>query len=347
MEISQLKFYSRGIVTAAKGPDTDVIMVTPIEYRFMAGGSVGEVHTLDEVNHNVGGGEDVVVGRLTNAIPARWLKFNTNRITPPNVMPKDEVLIWRMGDTDIFYWQDMNISNVKRLEEVTFAFAADPNNKMKDDLSNAYYMTMSPRGKHFTFQTSKANGEPFAFTTQYDTENGVVQITDDVGDVIFLDAKNTNIGFQNRNGTYINLNKSSIFGFARKSIELEALEKISLKTKEFIIDTTTYKCTAKNSYNIDTKSYVMTCKSQEVTSDTVKYMCPMSTFTGQIICASLSVGGAGSSKGASSCVVKGNMDVDGSIVVTESLTAKAINTDELIAKKGTITTFSHGGSPCC
>ena len=345
-EISQLKFYSRGIVTAEKPPLESQIMVIPIEFRFMSATRVEQIDVEDRITHKVGRGEDVVVVNTSNSIPARWLKFNSNRITPPDVMPDDEVLIWRMGDTDIFYWQDMNIANVKRTEDVTWAFAADPNEKMKDDLSNAYHITMSTKNKHFTFQTSKANGEPFAYTFQVDTESGNAQLTDDVGNAFYVDSKNTVVGMQNCNGTYFKLDKNIMYGNAPDAMIFTAKNKVSFKTKEFIINCETYMCKASTSYTVETGTYTVTCKNATIKGDKITFNAPTTIATALFKCATISVGGGGSSSGPAASIV-GDMDMKGSLTVSKTLTAKKIVTDDLQAAKGNINSFSHGGGKCC
>ncbi len=345
-EISQLKFYSRGIVTSEKARHKDQIMVIPIEFRFISATRVEHIETEERIVHKVGRGEDVVVVNPTNSVPARWLKLNSNRITAPDVMPDEEVLIWRMGDTDIFYWQDMNIANVKRTEDVTWAFAADPNNKMKDDLSNAYHITMSTKDKHFTFQTSKANGEPFSYTFQVNTEDGQAQLSDDVGNAFYIDSKNTVVGMQNCNGTYFKLDKNIMYGNAPDAMIFTAKNKISFSTKEFIINCKTYFCDATSSYTVKTGTYSVTCKGATIKGDKITFNAPTTIATALFKCASLSVGGGGSSSGPAAKVI-GDMLMEGSLEVTKTLTAAKIVTDDLQAKKGNIDSFTHGGGKCC
>ena len=346
MEISQLKYYSRGIVTAEKARGENEIMVIPIEFRYISATRVEHIQETDRQVHKVGRGEDVVEVKTSNSIPARWLKFNSNRITPPDVMPDDEVLIWRMGDTDIYYWQDMNIANVKRTEEVTVAFAADPNGKMKDDLSNAYWMSVSTKDKHITLQTSMANGEPFAYTLQINTGDGNAQLTDHVGNVYYIDSANTIVGMENVNGTYFRLDKNVMYGYAPDEMNFHAENTISLKTKTFKIACDTYTCDAKDSYTVNTKSYTVTCKNALIKGDQVKFNAPTTIATALFKCAVLSVGGGGSSSGPAAKVV-GSMLMQGSLEVTETLTASKIVTDDLTAAKGNISSFSHGGGKCC
>lgn len=240
MEVSQLKYYSRGIVSEEKADLASQILVIPIEFRFMSGGKVKVNEEETTTTYGKMGGEDVVVARTTDSIPARWFKRNSNRITPPDVMPGDEVIILRMGDTDIYYWEDLNIANVKRLEEVTIAFAADPKNKMKDDLSNAYYLTYSSKNKHITLQTSKANGEPFAYTVQINTEDGNMTSGDDVGNITWLDSANTVIGMENANGTLFKIDKNNMVGYAPDSMLFTADKMVHFKTDKYILECNTF-----------------------------------------------------------------------------------------------------------
>lgn len=238
MEISQLKVYSYGIVAEDKARGTDRIQVIPIEVNFANPTAVAAQETEVELNHQTAtGSQDSLKLTMGNTIPATWLKFNTNRVTSPDVKKGDQVRIHRLGETDIYYWEDMDSMNVKRLEHVVFAFGADPNNGKTNNLNNAYWLAFSPMDKHITLHTSKMNGEAFGYDIQLDTEESKFVVMDDAGNKIWLSSVEGDIGAENSFGTKMHMFRDEIYGWAK--------DKIHWKTKEWVVDceTATMNCT--------------------------------------------------------------------------------------------------------
>lgn len=230
MEISQLKFYSYGIVLTDLVRGEEKIKVLPMEFRLGTRTKIKDEEATEELEYETRDGEEAVSMTSGSAVTARWLKFNTNRITPPDVKREEQVLIYRKGDTDIYYWQDFNISNVKRLETVVYAFSADPDNKIADDLSNAYMFMVSTHDKHITLQTSTANGEPFAYTLQLDTDEGNFKLTDDIGNVVYLDSANETVGIENSAGSWYKIHGPDMSGHAPAKMTFSAGESLTLTT---------------------------------------------------------------------------------------------------------------------
>lgn len=237
-QMSALRFFSYGLVARDKERNESFIDVIPTEIRFTAQEDVDKLEGSIDIEYKITRGVDYVTQTIGNTIPAQWIDFNTNRITPPDVKKDDLVLIWRLGETDIYFWQDRNIANVKRLETVVYAFSADPKKPIKPDLSNAYYLMVGGHEGHITLKTSKANGEYCRFTHQINGMDGFIVTEDDLGNESLFDSKNTVIGFTNVNGTKFHLIKDTIIGSAPTKIGLSAkminldADKINLSAKE-------------------------------------------------------------------------------------------------------------------
>lgn len=234
MEVSQLKFYSYGIVLKDLPVGEDTIKVMPMEFRLGSRVKINDDTVTEELTHGVSGGEDTVTMKTGNSITARWLKFNSNQVFAPNVRREEQVLIFRLGDTDVYYWQDFNVANVKRLETVVYAFSADPSDKMKDDLSNAYMVMVSTHDKHISIQTSKANGEPYAYSIQLNTDEGNFQITDDIGNTFYLDSGAETIGAENSAGSSFKLQGQDMFGDVPAGIYLKAGQVVELDAPKMV-----------------------------------------------------------------------------------------------------------------
>lgn len=228
---SLVNFYSMGIVAAPRKRNSERIEVWPVEQVFMNGGKVGDEQATVEISHASSNGQDTVQVKLGRAVPALWWKFNSNRITPPNVEKGDQVLIYRVGDTDVFFWVDLNNMNVKKAEDVVYAWAADNNNQMADDLSNAWMLNVSPMDGHFTFRTSLANNEQVAYIFQFNPRDGFHLVKDDQGNGYYINSIEDDVGFYNGHKSKVNIIKEKCFIYASELIELET-KKLSMKYTE-------------------------------------------------------------------------------------------------------------------
>ena len=328
---SQISFYSYGLVAKDKARGDNEISVFPVEVRFSQVEAISEAVSVDKIEHNITEGKDFVTMRTGNTIPAQWIDFNTNRITPPDVKEKDLVLIWRLGDTDMFFWQDRNVANVKRLETVVYAFSADPKNGFKPDMSNAYYIMISSHDKHVTLATSKSNGEYCRYTMQLNTGDGRFVLSDDIGNSGWFDSAKTNIGWKNAKGTTFVMDKTHIFGYAKDSIKFES-KYIGFNCDTYNIDTKTYNAVSK-SYTIKADTYTANADTWSVNGKAATISAATIGLNGNI-----SMGGAGSS-GSSS----GAMSFQGDVTFSS-----AVNfTGDVTMSKLHVDNFSHGGGKCC
>ena len=279
MDTSQLHLHSIGLVSANKPMSSQEISVILVEYRFSENEEILTNPTKDTTQfQNKDGTQESVQVTTDNSITATWFKANTNRVTPPDVRRGDKVKIYRLGDSDKYYWEDMNSEGVKRLETVAWSFNADPSNPTKEDHSNAYAFEVSTHNKTITLSTSVANGEKAQFTVQINPGEGIIAIEDEKGNYVYLDSPNTDIKLQNANGTFTRLNKKNIEQYAPDSMFVKAVNLIDFKCKDFKLSCQT--------------AYV---SSQTTTVDATKVTlnAPQTTCTGNLTARSLSIGGAG------------------------------------------------------
>ncbi len=354
MELSQLHFHSWGLVANVKDLPDKEIKVVPIEYRFGVLESVLDQPEEDEEAYQTDEGEEIVKVIHGTSVTAKWLKFNTNRITAPDVRRNDQVLIWRLGNTDRYFWTDMNVSNVKRLETVVYAWSADPENPVKDDLSNAYFLEISTHNKSITLQTSQANGEPYGYTIQLNTADGVFQLVDTDENIMYLNSADTVIGFKNAMETEFRLDKKNIHGYAPDSMYFKAEKTVKWECTDFILNASksiSFKTSAWTVNSSDTISFTTTdwtAKADNISYDAsdilfkaekVTSNAPTTVATGLLKCAGLSVGGGGSSKGGL-CVVNNFAEFKNGLEVKGGLKADTIECESIKAKNGNFE--SHG-----
>ena len=134
----------------------------------------------------------------------------------------ERVLLWRYADTDQYYWTTLGMDDyLRKLETVVYAFSDTKDESVKVlTPDNAYYLEISTHKKLVTFSTAKSDGEPYAYTFQFDTAAGRVTLADDVGNYMELDSKNTSITLENADDSKVVLD--------RKVINISSVDAINL-----------------------------------------------------------------------------------------------------------------------
>lgn len=259
-DFSAFKLFSIGIVSGVKARGSHLITVIPREYRFA---HQELMHSNPQVNKEtlqVNDKESVTTGTLDNSIPnCKWLAFNTSRKTPPDVRHGDEVLIYQASD-DTFYWVEMNSADMKRKETVIYAISADPSKPLKDDYSNGYFISVSSHDKHLHVRMNQVDGEFTGYTFEVDGKAGYAQLKDDLNNTLYIDSRNTFVGFENADETLCVARKQDLFMFAHHNIELTAEDTILMKCESLIQKCVNYSCTATGSYSVDTPNAVFSTK---------------------------------------------------------------------------------------
>ena len=177
---------------------------------------------------------------ISNCIKANWLQLGSNRQTPPNIRRTERVLVWRYGNTDKYYWTAYGEDDhLRRLETVVWCFS-DTTDETVTALTpdNSYYFIISTHRKEVTFGTSKSDGEPFKYVVQFDTKQGSLTITDDVGNHIELNSALTRIQLENADKTGVELTK--------KTLNLYSVDQINMRTKAMTVNVDTLSVTAKS-----------------------------------------------------------------------------------------------------
>ena len=227
---SNFHVYSLGVVAANKKLDSDLAYIYPTEVTSFTEGEL----TAESFSAETGGvdreGNEYQLSVEENAsLEAKWLPLgNTNRRTPPDVRRGERVLLWRNADTDQFYWTSMGLDDhLRKLETVVYS-VSDTRDESKDSThpDNSYSMEFCTHTKQVTLRTVKEDGEPFAYTFQFNAKDGGVVLTDDVGNYIELDSADTVIRLENRMGTHLYLDKKDILAFAPNEINMEASNRI-------------------------------------------------------------------------------------------------------------------------
>lgn len=234
---SGLRFYGIGIVTKNKPRNTDFIMVAPIEKVSGGKGRLADVENVfevDSVDVNGIASKEKVTGEAH--IKAKWFPLSEgNRQTAPDVIEGETVRLWKYGNEDEYYWQTMyREPGIRRLETVLYCYGNLPKGNTVWDKDSSYWEEVSTHDQHWWFKTTQSNGEAYGYDIKLDTKNSTYRINDNVGNMWLLDSPNTLIRFYNVDGSFVDIDKDTYWGYARKHMKHESAI-IHMKTPMFIV----------------------------------------------------------------------------------------------------------------
>ena len=213
LQMSKMRWYSMGIVAENKKLGSMDVEVTPTEELTMLDGEVStkadeyKASAQDTLGKTY---ESSVKAQAT--VSASWLRFgDANRMTAPDVRRGEAVMLYQFGDANKYYWMTIKQDAVlRRLETVVYAISANPKEGAPMDADNTYFFEWSSHRKLVNLQTSKANGEPFAYRVQINAGEGAITIADDVGNYWVMNSKDTRMEWMNVDGSHIDLDKKQL-----------------------------------------------------------------------------------------------------------------------------------------
>lgn len=217
---SGLKMYSFGIVALDKARDSEYAKIVPIEHITIVDG-VSETVTASgsgKIERKTGPGGKPLSNQTSSysvnipdhqgvnrdeslsgdiMIVAKWIAIGqSNRVTAPDVIAGETVMLYQMSDTDEYRWTTLlHEPSIRRQETVCYMFGNIPNGQVPMDKDHSYWIEFSTHDKYVKLHTSKNDTEPFAYDFTLDTANGSFTVTDDVGNSIVLDSSQNKITF--------------------------------------------------------------------------------------------------------------------------------------------------------
>jgi hypothetical protein len=222
---SKFKLYSLGIVVETKHETSDIIKVVPIEeYSFINGKLADQKEIFKADYTDMQGTVKKMTVESSMVIEAIWVPLsNSNRMTAPDVVINESVMLFKYADTDKYYWTSIfKEPKLRRLETVLYSFsnlATDIAKKAFTKLSS-YWMEVSTKKQHIWLKTTKSNNEPFEYDIKIDTLKGYIEIKDDIGNRIMLDSATSIVSIESN--TKIILNSPIIELSASANIVLKA-----------------------------------------------------------------------------------------------------------------------------
>lgn len=264
LQTSLWRFYSMGIIAANKEIGSHTAQITPIEIMNMSDGELDQADSPLEGSGTDGLGQSFsITVSETTAVPAKWLPFGSNRVTPPDVRRGERVMLWQFADEDKFWWTTTGLDeHLRRLETVVFAVSneSDPEKDIEAlTPDNSYYVEFNTHTKQITLATNKNDGEPFAFTFQFNAKQGIVTLADDDNNFFEFNSRDVIMTMQNKYNTVVQLDNETINLFSNKDINLKT------DTMNVVATTINYKATT---INTTATTIVTKCSTQSITGTT-------------------------------------------------------------------------------
>ena len=237
-----------GIVAADKAPNSITIQVLIQELTPAAVGTVAPASSNQSVKLKDLDGNPINSSVTTgNTITAYYLGNSSNRRYPPDVVKGEQVRVSRLANSDKYYWESLGRDDALRKTEThridvanrssdssssssgsggssggSGSSSGGNNNPPLDD-SSTYSVELDTKvNQHIRIQTSKGNGEKFAYVMKLDGKNGLVQLSDDAGNSITIDSGNSKVMLRNTKKSFVLLNGEDIIIAAPRDITLKA-----------------------------------------------------------------------------------------------------------------------------
>lgn len=256
---SKLMIYSLGIVTEDKPGNSLDIEVYPVEDLPIVDGDLYQKETVGGAVTEGTQTTNIEVEK-TNTIKATWLPLgSSNRVTPPDVVKNESVLIWNYQGTDTYYWTSLfDEVNLRKQERVIYVFSNTTEFNEPLDNENSYFLEVSTKDGLVQLHTSDNQDEVCTYDIIIDTKNGYLSIQDGTDNIILLNSdKGTLLGKINRSvtietpdiittGETVNITASNSVTVNTNTATINADESCSVKSESVNIDATTITANASN-----------------------------------------------------------------------------------------------------
>ena len=192
--MSHFKSEEIGIVANDKKVGSNTIRVFPQQ---QLGEYEGVITYEDKENTKSvsSSGSGVLVGSVSKqpTITADWVNLGgSNRVTSPDVMKGETVILYRVGGADKWFWSMMRgETDLRRKETIVNVYGNTDEHGEQLTNENSYYTVMDTKGKKIGLHTADNDDEVAKFDIDIDTKEGVVTIKDSNGNSLIHNANGT------------------------------------------------------------------------------------------------------------------------------------------------------------
>ena len=234
-----LECYGVAVVAEDKATDTDEVLVyLPSLYPEADGEVVATAEKKDVTIKSPTGDTHSSSALSSNAVMMKWLPFNTNRVTAPDVRKGSKVVVYKFKGQSIFRWMYFGMDGTLRLETVIYAFSATPNVKEDAPLTpdNYYIFLISSHTKKIQLLTGMGNGEPTNYAITLDTGQGGFSLVDGEQNMFILNSMKHFWSFSTQEKSVLSIDRKNIIANCEGEFLLRAKDHVGIKTKTLDID---------------------------------------------------------------------------------------------------------------
>jgi hypothetical protein len=233
-----LECFGVGTVLENKDTDTDEVMIHCPQLNAGADGeALAQVNEEKASIKSPTGDTIASSGLSSNGIKMKWLPFNTNRVTAPDVRVGSKVVVYKFKGHSKYRWMYFGMDGTLRLETVIHAYSASPNVTADSPLTpdNYYIFLISSHKGQISLLTGQGNGEPASFNLTLNTKEGKFNLLDSEENLFALNSMEHCWSISNQDKSRFAINKKKIYMTAEDEILLQAKEHLGIKTKRLDI----------------------------------------------------------------------------------------------------------------
>ena len=192
MEDSKFKLYSLGIVAKDKPTTSDIISVMPIEHITDTTGDIKEESNYESNSKDHKNVPNKTKAVSKNTIEASWICLGgSNRVSSPDVIAGETVLIFTYADTNEYYWTTyLREPSIRRLEKVLYGYSNMRGGARSEsfDRETSYWFEVDTLNKYVKLHTSDNDGELTTYDVLINTKEGVLEIKDGIGNSVLMSS---------------------------------------------------------------------------------------------------------------------------------------------------------------
>ena len=226
---SLIRPYSLGVAAANIEFGQRELEIYPVEDLSQIDGEITDAQSqVESTGVDKDGNTYATSETASNAIKATWLSLDAHRPFPSLIRRGERVMLWRVGDTDKYYWTEMGLDDKTRRKDILTIIV--PNSPKEGENSRthetAYFVEVNTVDKHITIQTNKNDGEEFAYILQINSGDSNLTLCDDVGNYFQLDSKAQSLTMKNQMNSEVTIVKDKIL--------LKSTKEVKIDTKDII-----------------------------------------------------------------------------------------------------------------
>lgn len=200
---SKFKLISIGQVVKDKEDDSLEVDVFLPELMPSLNGVLTMAESIKNFSKSTFGEHVYTTIQKRKTIRAKWINmYNSNRITPPDVVANEYVHIYQNAGSDEYFWASIG-TNLRKKERVINYYSNKNESKPNEScFEEGYYTMVDTKDKQIVLHTSDNDGEKSQYDFILDTGDGTVLLKDKQGNYIHISStKNNGIQSININDT--------------------------------------------------------------------------------------------------------------------------------------------------